>query len=43
MSKEELRKEAAEMLEQIEDERTLILLHSFIKSGYLEDKAGKQK
>lgn len=43
MSKEELRKEAAKMLEQIENEKVLILLHSFIESGYLEDKAGKQK
>lgn len=41
-SKEELRKEAAEMLDKIEDEKTLILLHGFIKSGYLEDKAGKK-
>lgn len=42
MSKEELRKKAAELLDKIEDEKTLILLHSFIKSGYLEDKAGKK-
>ena len=41
LSKEELKREIVELVDQIDNEKILKLIAGFVKSGYKEEQAGK--
>lgn len=41
LSKEELKREIVELVDQIDSEKILKLIAGFVKSGYKEEQAGK--
>lgn len=41
LSKEELKREIMELVDQIDNEKILKLIAGFVKSGYKEEQAGK--